>query len=214
MDPAPERPSQRTSAASQRGAAGNSGRSQRSSGTSGRSGGGDKKIFFIIGGVIGLLVTVVLVLYFVRTGEKQTHDQKKQEKLAIQEKNIDLGKEYFKKAYAAGYPWISGKKEGTEDEIMAPFKGDDTVYNVVFERTIKEKKDEKKVQYKKDASRLTYVKIESPVLKHFEDEKYTIYRGKTNDQETDLVIAEKYIPGEGASFTGGQVIIVLKAITK
>jgi len=208
MDAAPARASQRGAAASQRGAAGNSGRSQRSSG---RSAGGDKKVFIIIGCVIAVLVSVVLVLYFYRTGQRQEHDQKKADEAAVKEKNIEMAKKYFTQAYNAGFPWITGKKEATEDEMMAQFKGDDQIYNVVFERTIKVKKDEKTTTYRKDATRSTIDKI-SPPLKVVDDEKYEICKGLTSDKSVDLIVAEKFIPGDGVSMTGGKVTIVLKAL--
>jgi hypothetical protein len=141
MTAAPSVPKSGTNRAASRSARGGApergARGGRAAGTN--RGAGGKELMIAAGGIV-LLVVLVAFYYFKNNSDKANVDRIVDERNKIEKDNWKLAKEKMETADSTGRLWCQGAEDISEDKLKAPFMGDDTVYNVVFERKKKDKR--------------------------------------------------------------------------
>jgi hypothetical protein len=167
-------------------------------------------------GALGFMGLVAGVIFVTKNSEKKKVENAKNEEQEKYENNIKLGFDYFAKAETAGLLYCMGtdkdinEKEKMRDKLFAAFKGDDKVYNVLFERRYKDKKaKEKSDQEFLFPERNRIERTEKGEMKNEVRVVYGFADGKT----IPLVVGSKNIkPTEGDQANlGGSITIMVKA---
>lgn len=164
-------------------------------------------------GVLTLLIVVCVVLYVQRNQEKRDFDNEVRQSNRAKEENIDNAMAAFRQAEGVGMAFVTSKNEkATEDELFAPFRSNENVYNVVYNRQFKDKKRAVQTdQHALHKERLTSVGIGGTLATK---EGVSINMGKAEGNSIDIVIARKgYLPDkDDKSNNGGEILVIIKAV--
>ncbi|MGD0091274.1 MAG: hypothetical protein ABSE73_15260 [Planctomycetota bacterium] len=178
---------------------------------------GPGKELLVCFGVIAVLALAALLLNKQRTQEKLEAEEHKEAQEKIFKLNLERGFTTYRRAEAVGLNYV-GTGEKTEDaQLFGPFKNDDRVYNVIYERTYKAEKrnalgeivgeSEKKAMY---PGRNPSVEIGNFSGK---DAGVTCCYGLAENKTIPLVVARKTIPpkeGDAVNL-GGTITVLVKA---
>lgn len=210
------RASARQTSASGRGGAA-PGQSSRMSGRSGGVGGKKKARggpeLMIAAGIIVVLGVTAAGLYVMRKNEHADVIRKLEEAVRVEKENFALAFDMFSKADAAGRLFVMGKEEADEGKLLASFRGDEKIYNVIYERSLKEKRGANKTEQKAlHSDRLLFHTMSNPFK---EDQDVKMNYGLADGKATPIVIAKKFIKsaeGDQANL-GGTITVVVRAKT-
>jgi hypothetical protein len=165
-------------------------------------------------GVIGLMAVAALVVYIVvsRSNREKTRWQEEQAK--ILESNMKLGFDSYQRAENAGLLFVMGKDEkAADDKLFGPFRGDDKIYNVLYDRIYKDRRNKPMTEQKAMfADRRTGV---GSIEKFKEENGVRVNYGFAENKTIPIVIARKMIkqtPGDNANL-GGEITVIVKAAT-
>lgn len=162
-------------------------------------------------GVLALMGIGAVVLGVIRSGQAKKVTDIKGERERIFNDNMKLGFDMYQKAETIGLLWVMGKDDkATDDKLFGPFKNDDKVYNIVYDRNYKDKKNASKMEQKAMfPDRLRVEKVEHGK----EDNGIRVSYGLADNKSLCIVLASKPIkPQEGDSANlGGMITIIAKA---
>jgi hypothetical protein len=186
------------------------GESVRTSSRSGRSRGGSGKFLAIFLGVIVLMVTVCAVLYVTQSAKKSKAEQEKNKLERIREQNIDRVYQAFMKAHSAGKNFVTGvDPSATEDQLFGPFRGDSTIYNVVYTRNFKDKARDTFAQKMMDPGRKNIAEYGNTTVK----EGVQIKKGKVNGEDPIMTARRNYASDPADKVNqGGEILVIVTAV--
>jgi len=98
---------------------------------------GNGQELLICFGVLAAMGLIALLLYSQRTHEQQDADANKQQQEKIFKDNMQRGFDAYKRAESAGLLYVSTGEAATDDKLFGPFRNDDRVYNVIYDRIFK-----------------------------------------------------------------------------
>ncbi|MCZ7649307.1 MAG: hypothetical protein M5U26_29295 [Planctomycetota bacterium] len=204
----PARASARASArGSQRGAA----EEPKPKGRKRGGGGGGTELAICLGILVVLLVTCG-VMWSYRNNERSEFERETRAKKAAQEANEDKAYQAFNRALSVGASFIKGENANmTDDELFASFRSDPDVYNVIFNRMYKDKRNKDQTdQRTMDKSRLRIKQFGGGSIK----DGISISRGKAENDTMDIMIATKRVNAEEGNKAnlGGDILIMVKAV--
>lgn len=162
-------------------------------------------------GILGVLVVVCIVLYFNKKQEFADFEAEKKAANRAKEENIDRAIAAFRKAEAAGTAFVTSKNDkATDDELFGSVRGDDTIFNVIYNRQFKDKKRNTQTEQKALHKELLNNVGQGGTLAS--KEGVEILKGKAG--ETEIVIARKsYMPEkDDKSNLGGEIMVIVKAV--
>jgi hypothetical protein len=170
------------------------------------------KELMICFGVIGVLAVAAVVIFFIQNAR----NSKIKDQIRIQnelfEKNMRLGFDSYKRAENAGLLFVMKGEATTDDKLFGPFKSDEKIYNILYDRMYKDKKN--KDQREQKAMFKDRLKIETMErAKGAEENGVSVGYGFAEERATPLVIAKKFIkpaPGDNANL-GGTITVIAKA---
>jgi len=187
------------------------GESVRTSSRSGRSGGGSGKFLAIFLGVIVLMVSVCAVLYVVKNTERSKVERGIREKERIREQNIDRVYQAFLKAHSAGKNFVTGvDPNATDDQLFGPFRGDSTIYNIVYTRNFKDQKTRDTFAQKMmDPSRKNIAEGGITIPK---GDGVQIKKGKVNSEDPIMTARKAYTSDPADKVNqGGEILVIVTA---
>jgi len=170
------------------------------------------KELMICFGVIAVLAVAAVVLFFVQRSHNVIIIRKIEVLKEIFERNMKLGFDTYQRAENAGLLFVTGKDDkATDDKLFGAFKSDSKIYNVIFDRIYKDKKNQTKTEQRsmfKDRLR-----IESIESKGREENGVSANYGFAEDKTIPIVVAKKFIkPVQGDSANlGGAIMVIAKA---
>jgi hypothetical protein len=161
--------------------------------------------------VLGFMGVGAVVLGVIRSGQAKKVSVIKDERERIFNDNMKLGFDTYQKAETAGLLWVMGKDDkATDDKLFGLFKNDDKIYNIVYDRNYKDKKNASKMEQKAMVSdRLRIDKVE----RGKEDNGIRVSYGLADNRTRCIVIASKPIKaqeGDSANL-GGMITIIANA---
>jgi hypothetical protein len=182
----------------------------RTSSRSGRSGGGSGKFLAIFLGVIVLMVSVCAVLYVVKNTERSKVERGIREKERIREQNIDRVYQAFMKAHSAGKNFVTGvDPNATDDQLFGAFRGDSTIYNVVYTRNFKDKARDTFAQKMMDPGRKNIAEGGITIAK----EGVQIKKGKVNGEDLIMTARKAYTSDPADKVNqGGEILVIVTAV--
>jgi hypothetical protein len=184
--------------------------SVRTSSRSGRGGaGGSGKFLAIFLGVIVLMITVCAVLYVTQSAKKTKEEQEKSKRERVRQDNLDRVYSAFMKAHSAGKNYVTGADPAaSDDQLFGAFRGDSTVYNVVYTRNYKDKTRDTFAQKMLDSSRKNIAESANTIVK----EGVQIKKGKVNGEDP-IMTARKAYPSDPADKInqGGEILVIVTA---
>jgi hypothetical protein len=134
-----------------------------------------------------------------------------EEAVAVEKRNFALAFDQFSKADAAGRLYVMGKEEADESKLLASFRGDEKIYNVIYERSLKEKRGANTTEQKAlFPDRLLFHTMSTPFK---EDQEVKMNYGLADGKATPIVIAKKFVKaaeGDQANL-GGTITVVVRA---
>lgn len=173
------------------------------------------KELIVAGAVVVLLAVAAIAVYVVKSSERAKINKDKEEQKNIFESNVKLGKDAMDKAIKAGTLYMVGKAEAGFDEksLFAPFKDDPKVFNVAYDRTTKDRRQNDISTSKKmfeDSDHYNVVKLNN--TKEFPPDLVVSY-GWAQGKTIPVVVATKVIkPNQGDVVNlGGVITVVVKA---
>jgi hypothetical protein len=186
------------------------GESVRTSSRSGRSGGGSGKFLAIFLGVIVLMVTVCAVLYVTQSEKKSKAERGLREKERIRDLNIDRAYQAFLKAHSAGKNYVTGADpNATDDQLFGPFRGDSTIYNVVYTRNFKDKARDTFAQKMMDPGRKNIAEGGNTISK---GDGVQIKKGKVNGDDPIMTARKNYASDPADKVNqGGEILVIVTA---
>lgn len=117
------------------------------------------KELLIAFGVIALLAAVVIFKSMSTNSKIKGIEDAKNAKLEAEIKNYEAAEKAVRSAEDKGALLLVGKEEFDEAKHFGPFKADPSIYNVIYERTYKDKKGEEKHFHKAlHPDKLTFMK--------------------------------------------------------
>jgi hypothetical protein len=171
--------------------------------------GGGKELM-IAGGVIGFLAILALVMYSKRSGEETERKKTQAEQEAIFNTNMQAGFRALLRAESVGSQYVVGKEADiTPDKLFGPFRSDDKVYNVIYDRNFKGERQPGSEQKAMFPERLKLGRMEQHCR---EDGGAKCCYGFV-DGTTPVVVATKpYKSAEGDTANlGGLITVIVKA---
>lgn len=160
--------------------------------------------------VLSVLAVVAVVLGVIRSRQKRDAARIIKDREEAFEHNMKLGLETYQRAENAGLLFVMGKEQTPDEKLFGPFKNDDKVYNIIFDRVYKDKKNNVKTEQK--AMFVDRLKVES--VEHGREENgIRINYGLAENKTVPIVIARKPVkPAEGDSANlGGNITIIARA---
>lgn len=191
--------------ASQRGEAEISGRRSTR-----RGGKGDGMVIGIALGVIALMIVGAIVVYSNNKSKIQQADDTKRRIEKAREENEMRGLKYMQRALEAGAAYIRGETpEATDDALFGSLRGEADIYNVIFERNYKDRRNKSQTEQKKMNGNTSY----NQTSQDWKKEDITVHTGTASDGQA-LVVSKRMVPakeGDKANL-GGWVIVMVKGI--
>ncbi|MBI3830731.1 MAG: hypothetical protein HY291_14515 [Planctomycetes bacterium] len=187
---------------------GKKGQSMRKAGGTG----GGKEL--MIGGIVIVVLCVAVGIMYVQKNT-EIRDATEAKRLANKatEDNIDRAKTAFRDAERAGMAFVTSKNEkATDEELFGSLKGNDTVYNVVFNRNYTDKRrsnqTEQRPMFKE---RMTPLGIGTSLGT---PDGIQINKGTADNGSTEIVIARKNYMADKDDKTnsGGEILVIVKAV--
>lgn len=177
-----------------------------------------KEILIAAGGLLAILA-IALTVGYLRSGERKKNEDVVEVQVRILESNVKLAKDELKKAVDLGTLFSVGKETidpKDPSKLFAPFKGNSKIYNVIYNRDYKDKKQTEKHDM--------FALVDDPdhrALKELNktgipDEKDLIVKyGLASDKDKliPVVLATKIIhpAKEDLVNTGGKIMVVVLA---
>lgn len=171
---------------------------------------GSGKELMIAGGVIGLLAIVALVMYSKRSSEDAERKKTQVEQEAIFNNNMQAGFRALVRAENVGAQYVVGKEADiTPDKLFGPFRSDDKVYNVIYDRNFKGERQPGSEQKAMFPERLKLGRMEQ----HSREEGGAKCCYGLVDGSTPVVVATKpYKSADGDAVNlGGLITVIVKA---
>ncbi|GMV81963.1 MAG: hypothetical protein AMXMBFR7_31470 [Planctomycetota bacterium] len=175
------------------------------------AGGGGMELVILLA-VLGLLLVVCGVLYSMKSSEQENYQREVRAEKAAKEKNDELAYAAFQKALSAGAGFVKGESEkATNDELFASFRSDPTIYNVIFNRQYKDKRN--KDQYDQRSMYPERLRVEQYSGGSVKD-GVSITRGMAENKTLPIMIAKKMLNGpEGDKANlGGEILVMVRAV--
>ena len=173
------------------------------------------KELIIAGVAVVLLAGTAITVYVVKNSERAKVNKDKDEQKNIFESNVKLGKDAMDKAIKVGTLYMVGKVEAGFDEksLFAPFKDDPKIFNVAYDRTTKDRRQQDVSTSKKmyeDSDHYNVVKLNN--TKEFSPDLVVSY-GWAQGKTIPVVVATKVVkPNQGDLVNlGGVITVVVKA---
>jgi len=174
------------------------------------SGGVGGKELMICAGVIGILVVIVIGLYFKKSGEEADANKGKKAALARKEANEERAIEQFRAAERAALNWVQGKAGETAPDLSG--LSADKVYNAVLTRRFKDTKKKRDADQvvKFNQNPATEVGRKSMVL----DGKDGIALSMAEIGGKEMVLATKsyQAPADDKVNQGGEIIVIVYSV--
>jgi hypothetical protein len=171
--------------------------------------GGGKELM-IAGGVIGFLAIAALIMYSKRSSEETARLKTQAEQDVIFNNNMQAGFRALLRAENVGSQYVVGKENDvTPDKLFGPFKSDDKVYNVIYDRNFKGERQPGSEQKAMFSEKLKIGRMEQH---NREDGGAKCCYGFV-DGTTPVVVATKpYKPPDGETTSlGGLITVIVKA---
>lgn len=175
-----------------------------------RSNKGDGMVIGIALGVIALMVVGAIVVY--SNNNSKIRDAKATEERIkkAREDNEAAGLKYMQLALEAGAPYIRGDMpDAKEDALFGALRGQPDIYNVIFERSYKDRRNKSQTEQKKMNGNTSY----NQTCQDWKKEDITIHTGTSSDGQA-LVVSKRQVAakeGDKANL-GGWVIVMVKGI--
>lgn len=169
---------------------------------------GDGMVIGIALGVIALMVVGAIVVY--SNNKAKLRDAKTTEERIkkAREDNEAAGLKYMQVALEAGAPYIRGETpDAKEDALFGTLRGQPDIYNVIFERSYKDRRNKSQTEQKKMNGNTSY----NQTSQDWKKEDITIHTGTSSDGQP-LVVSKRQVPakeGDKANM-GGWVIVMVK----
>jgi len=164
--------------------------------------------------ILGVMAVTAGVLYVIRS--RQTRDIKRiqTEEQEIFERNMALGFDKYRTARNAGLLFVMGKDkaegQALEDKLFGPFRNDDKVYNVIYDRNFKDRRNLQQTEQK--AMFRDRLRVDS--IEHGkEDSGVRVIYGFAENKTVTIVISREPIKaetGDNANL-GGMITVIAKA---
>jgi hypothetical protein len=188
------------------------GRERRATSTSVRKKvrGSGKELLYCFGGLAAVGV-ILFVLYNQRKQEQQQAEEHREAQEKIFKLNLQRGFATCKLAETAGFNFLSTGEKTEDAQLFGPFKNDDRIYNVVYERNYKGERQpflsEQKAMY---PGRLWLLQMHEL---SGQDAGVTCCYGFAENKAVPVVVAKKVVRSkEGDEVNlGGMVTVMVKA---
>jgi hypothetical protein len=173
-----------------------------------RGGGGRFLAVFLV--VIVLLVAVCAALYVARTRERIRIDHGDEIDRQAKVESEGRAYEYAMKAHVAGANFVTGRDLNvTDDQLFAPFRGDDKVYNVVYTRNYRERGQSRFVQRMLDKNRRSLREAGTGIVR----ESVQIKKGAAEGADCVMTARRTYASDPADKVNeGGEILVVVYAV--
>ena len=171
------------------------------------------KELMICFGILGFMALTAVVLYIVLSGRNKEIIIRVTEQKDIFKRNMKLGFDSYQRAETVGLLYVLGKEPtATDDKLFGPFKSDDKIYNVVYDRVYKDRRNQPKTEQK--AMHTDRLRVDS--IEKSEEDKDSGVRvkyGLAENKTIPIVIASKMIKGpkDDNANMGGSITVIAKA---
>ncbi len=176
-----------------------------------KTGGGGGTEMMICLGVLGVLVIAVGVFWKIKKDEQAAYAQSIREKRRAREANLNRAYKAFINAERIGKPFVIGNAtDAKPEDLLSSLKGDDKIYNVIFDRNYKNKKNKAETQQiAMDSSRMRVTRYGKSEIKT----GITMTYAKANNETLPVFLAEKtYKAEEGDKVNqGGRITVIVLA---
>ena len=175
-----------------------------------RGGGGGGRFLAVFLVVIVLLIAVCAALYVSKTRERIrtgiVDDLERREKAESEARAY----EYAMKAHVAGANFVTGRDLNvTDDQLFAPFRGDDKVYNVVYTRNYRERGQSRFVQKMLDKNRRSIQEAGTGFVR----ESVQIKKGAAEGTVRVMTARRTYASDPADKVNeGGEILVVVYAV--
>ena len=177
----------------------------------GRGGGTE---LMIAAGVIVFLGLIALVLHSQRKGEKEQADRD----IAAAEKsfnaNMQAGFSALGRAENAGFAFVTGKDTKlSDDQLFGPFRTDDRVYNVIYDRNFKDER----IPFRSDQKAMSEARLRverMDTIGREENGAKCCYGFADNRSQPIVIAAKSFKAADGDAVNlGGTITVVVKVET-
>lgn len=176
-----------------------------------KKGGGGGTELAICLGVIVILIVAVIFFWMKRDTEFRQYKQAKRQLRKAREENVNRAYRAWQNAYQVGRAFVTGEQpDAKPEDLLGPFQGKENIYNVIFDRQYKDKKNKPaEQQIAMDKSRLRVMRYGSPTTK----DKITMYYGMAEGETLPIMLAEKFISAQEGDKKnmGGKITVIVKA---
>lgn len=161
-------------------------------------------------GVIALMVVGAIVVYSNNNAKIRDAKATEERMKKAREDNEATGLKYMQAALEAGAPYIRGEApEAKEETLFGSLRGQPDVYNVIFERSYKDRRNKSQTEQKKMNGNTSY----NQTSQDWKKEDITMHTGTSSDGQP-LVVSKRQVAakeGDKANL-GGWVIVMVKGI--
>jgi hypothetical protein len=171
---------------------------------------GGKEILIAIGVIVALGV-LALIMYMIQSSKMSEVGKIVEERERIFQQNMSRADDMYVKAEAAGRLWVMGKDNST-DRLFAQFQGDPNVYNIIYDRSTKDKRGNSKPEQKAMfPERLSIIKFDNKGKEGTTGAQ--LQYGLADSRSTPIVIGSKAVAAEAGDQVnlGGRITVIAKA---
>ena len=185
--------------------------SQRRGGVAGPRGGSGGRFLAVFLVVIVLLVVVCASLYMVKESARRRREEVDWRRKVKKDETSLRAYGCFVKAYSTGLSFVTGRKtDMTDDQLFAPFRGDEKVYNVVYTRNFRDQRGRSTFDQRiLDKSRTNIQESGTTVSR----EAVLMKAGKLSDDTPIMTARRTYAPEPGNTTSeGGEILVIVYAV--
>jgi hypothetical protein len=142
--------------------------------------------------------------------EAQAYKREVQRLKATRERNVTRACRAWRKAFQVGRDFVTGKApDAKPDDLLAPFRGKKDIWNVIYDRQYKDKRNKQACQQVAlDKSRLRLMRYSASI----EKDGISMYYGMAEEHTLPIMLAEKFIKPEAGDKKnlGGKITVIVR----
>jgi hypothetical protein len=175
-----------------------------------KSSGGGTELAICLG-VIVVLIVAVIFFWMKRDSEFKQYKQEVRLKKKARETNVSRAYKAWQQAYQTGKSFVMGRApDAKPDELLGPLRSNPDIYNVIFDRSYKDKRNKQaEQQVALDTSRLRVMRYGAATVR----DGIAMYYGMAEGETLPIMLAEKFIEAEKGDKKnlGGKITVIVKA---